>query len=243
MTNTDQRERYQPLSRTHGKLVLFALISLLIHGGAGLFLTPDDIRLSVGHPQGDSTIVSVRIETQQLPPISKSDSAQSTPQPVQRVIPEKSVPQPGTLKVISQEPSPTTQPQEIAQAPTETVDSPPVNNVTTSMPATSELKSSSHEMLASSIKDAIHLQMADRFSYPPLARRRGWEGTVQVKLLITPETGITRSEIKHSSGYFILDQAVLDSLDDIRSEDLPLMAQLTQPLDMVLSVQYQLSDS
>ncbi|MHB8697840.1 MAG: energy transducer TonB [Sulfuricaulis sp.] len=48
--------------------------------------------------------------------------------------------------------------------------------------------------------------------YPPLARRRGWEGTVLLGLRVGADGQFDRIQIEHSSGYPVLDHSALNSL-------------------------------
>ena len=45
--------------------------------------------------------------------------------------------------------------------------------------------------------------------YPPLARRRNWQGTVLLAVLVSPEGGCKSIRIHSSSGYTILDKSAL----------------------------------
>ncbi len=45
--------------------------------------------------------------------------------------------------------------------------------------------------------------------YPPEAVRRGWEGTVLLRLQIASDGRVTRVEVAESSGYTVLDEAAL----------------------------------
>ncbi|MCR4333080.1 MAG: energy transducer TonB [Sulfuricaulis sp.] len=49
--------------------------------------------------------------------------------------------------------------------------------------------------------------------YPPLARERGWEGTVLLGLRVESDGHIEKVRIEHSSGYAVLDRSALNSLN------------------------------
>jgi TonB family protein len=49
--------------------------------------------------------------------------------------------------------------------------------------------------------------------YPPLARSRGWEGTVLLGLRVESNGHLERIRIEHSSGYAVLDNSALNSLN------------------------------
>ena len=48
--------------------------------------------------------------------------------------------------------------------------------------------------------------------YPPLARSRGWEGTVLLGLRVESNGQLEKIHIEHSSGYAVLDNSALNSL-------------------------------
>lgn len=80
------------------------------------------------------------------------------------------------------------------------------------------------------------------FHYPLLARRRGWEGTVQVGLHIHADGRISNLRIVATSQYSVLDRAALASLE--RIEQVPgAVAWLNgQDSDIVIPVEYHLTD-
>lgn len=49
--------------------------------------------------------------------------------------------------------------------------------------------------------------------YPPLARQRGWEGTVLLGLRVESDGHLDKIRIEHSSGYAVLDHSALNSLN------------------------------
>ncbi len=51
--------------------------------------------------------------------------------------------------------------------------------------------------------------------YPPLARHRGWEGTVLLGLSVEPDGQLGKIHITRSSGYAVLDNSALNSLKRI----------------------------
>jgi protein TonB len=50
--------------------------------------------------------------------------------------------------------------------------------------------------------------------YPPLARRRGYEGTVRLKVEVLASGKVGRIWVKNSSGYAILDRSALKTVKD-----------------------------
>jgi protein TonB len=54
--------------------------------------------------------------------------------------------------------------------------------------------------------------------YPSLARRRGYEGTVLLEVLVTEEGRVGELSVARSSGYKMLDRAALRAVRDWRFE-------------------------
>ena len=90
------------------------------------------------------------------------------------------------------------------------------------------------------LEAALRLRLAEHFRYPPLARRRGWEGTVRLGLRIEPDGRLTRVRVLASSGYGVLDRAAVRAL--ARVGRVPEAAGWLggRPFDMVLPVEYRL---
>jgi protein TonB len=53
---------------------------------------------------------------------------------------------------------------------------------------------------------------SQRLNYPAIARRKGWQGTVTLRLLIEPDGRISRLHVDRTSGYPVLDRAAVKSL-------------------------------
>jgi len=51
-------------------------------------------------------------------------------------------------------------------------------------------------------------------TYPPLAREKGYEGTVTLRVLVREDGRVGKLSIDRSSGYEILDRAAVDSVRD-----------------------------
>jgi len=75
----------------------------------------------------------------------------------------------------------------------------------------------SQETLSHQLHSHVRHAMQPYFSYPMLARRRGWQGTVKVGLRITADGHISQLHIVEASRYPVLDRAALDSLGRIRT--------------------------
>ena len=84
--------------------------------------------------------------------------------------------------------------------------------------------------------------IAAQLKYPAMARRKGWQGTVQLELHIDPDGRISRLRIDQTSGYPVLDNAAAEVLKLAR---LPHAKQWLNghAVDLVIPVEYRLLDS
>ena len=80
------------------------------------------------------------------------------------------------------------------------------------------------------------------FNYPPLARRRGWEGEVRLGLRLETDGRLTHIRIVQSSGFAILDKSALNTARTLGIA--PAAARWLQGewFDMILPVRYRLND-
>ena len=88
--------------------------------------------------------------------------------------------------------------------------------------------------------DSLHAALMPHFSYPLMARRRGWEGIVRVGLRIEANGSLTRVHLVEPSPYDVLNTAAINSLS--RLARLPNAGSWLQgrPVDLVLPVEYRL---
>ena len=89
----------------------------------------------------------------------------------------------------------------------------------------------------------LHDAMQSCFHYPLLARRRGWEGTVRVGLRISATGQISQLRIIESSHHAVLDQAAIDCLSRVRQMPGAMAWLGGHDSDIVLPVEYRLTDS
>lgn len=61
-------------------------------------------------------------------------------------------------------------------------------------------------------KSPLRVIEAPRPDYPLLARRRGWEGQVEVSFRVAPSGVVEEVKVSRSSGYWVLDEACLDAV-------------------------------
>jgi len=65
------------------------------------------------------------------------------------------------------------------------------------------------------IQIRIHRDFSRHFSYPPLARRHGWEGAVRLGYDVTPEGRVINVRVLASSGYPVLDRNAQETLSRV----------------------------
>lgn len=96
------------------------------------------------------------------------------------------------------------------------------------------------ERITSLLVSDLERIFALHFYYPRLAIKRGWQGDVKISLRIEADGHLTRVRVLRSSGYDILDNAAMNSIDKI--EALPAAVALLdgRSLDLVLPIEYRL---
>ncbi len=65
------------------------------------------------------------------------------------------------------------------------------------------------------IQSRIHRDFNRHFSYPPLARRHGWEGAVRLGYDVTSEGRVINVRVLASSGYLVLDRDAQETLSRV----------------------------
>lgn len=90
------------------------------------------------------------------------------------------------------------------------------------------------------IRGKLRTNLARYFSYPAIARRRGWQGHVQIGFRLQPDGKLTDIYIARSSGYRLLDKSAIKALRQV--EPLAEAATLLKgkSIDMELPVIYKL---
>lgn len=85
-------------------------------------------------------------------------------------------------------------------------------------------------------------QLAFHHYYPPLARRRGWQGRVRVGVRVQADGRLSDIRVLHTSGYALLDQAAIHSLRSIHAVHAAQRWLNGHHFDIVLPVVYKLLD-
>lgn len=89
----------------------------------------------------------------------------------------------------------------------------------------------------------LQTRLSRYLAYPPLARERGWEGTVLLGLRVESNGHLEKIRIERSSGYAVLDHSALNSLNRLGH-----LAGVSpwlngRSLDMQLPIIYQLVEN
>jgi len=94
-----------------------------------------------------------------------------------------------------------------------------------------------HRHLRACVMDLV----AQQLTYPAIARRKGWQGVVRLELHIEPDGRISDLQIDATSGYAVLDEAALQSL---QLANVPDAVQWLhgEAIDIIVPVEYRLID-
>ena len=130
----------------------------------------------------------------------------------------------------------TARPRPVSAATGEPAPAPAETAAAAGRPAPDREESDRH--LRASVLELI----ASQLKYPAIARRKGWQGIVQLELHIEPDGRISRLQINKTSGYPVLDNAAAQSLQLAR---VPNAGQWLneQAVDLIVPVEYRLLDS
>ena len=92
------------------------------------------------------------------------------------------------------------------------------------------------------LRNSVMELISRELTYPAIARRKGWQGTVKLQLHIEADGAITRLQVDETSGYSILDRAAMECL---QLASVPGAARWLQgkAIDIVVPVEYRLVDS
>jgi TonB family protein len=232
-------------NRINPKLPLFIVISMVMHGV--IFLTGQSTQFMPISDQSargtrslqvlimpgnvSNTSPTARVKVQQNPtainPFIELKSAKSM-SAVNQVMPKSSYDFTAThiTTIIS-----TPQPPSAQQQPIKT--------------DTSSARSANPAMLTASdrarvVNRRLHREYAEYFNYPRLAQRNGWQGIVKLGLRISPDGQLSRVRVVSTSGFPILDQNALQTMERIVKLDGIENWLDGQYFDTVVPIKYQL---
>jgi len=164
---------------------------------------------------------------------SKKITPTSNPQQISPPVSKQKVKKPVRTTTATSKQKP--QPAMVAENNT-TPQATPVSVVKSDSTSPSNTDHDSKQQLQSVLRNAFNAH----FYYPRLAVRRGWSGVVRLSLKIEANGHLSNVSILQGSGFDLLDQAAIDSLDKV--EVLPEAIALLdgRSLDVVLPVTYRL---
>ena len=210
--------------------ILFALFCALISHGGLLFLPwPEHEQLTPQLPGAESITVSFaddavtqqQMEQIQISPTPPQQAPQQelvtpdAPQPkLDQVTPnEPKPPQPAVEKKIKHIQPPTRKKQlQPNKQPVQKVQSTPQGSPDRS--TAKHLSSSTQPAAAAPVRSQASplYQSNPKPIYPPLARRRGWQGVVRISVLVLADGSPQHIQLQQSSGYQLLDKAALKAV-------------------------------
>jgi len=211
-------------------LILAAAIAALLHGTLFIFFpgvfTPSRLALKECRPLRISFQTPVSPSPQRL---AAPLAAPSTSRPVDPVPEASPVPRKETKKVAKKKTDPvrkevgTMEPRHLPEAvPHEEREMPPLREAVAAVSREAvppeEIPSSEASELSGLSRQEARYRHNPPPSYPSLARRRGYEGTVLLMVEVLPEGSADRIRIRKSSGFPILDQAAIDAVGEWQFE-------------------------
>ena len=107
------------------------------------------------------------------------------------------------------------------------------------LPAQTTIHTLTGTQILTNLRDAF----LPYFTYPRLARIKGWQGTVELTVNLDAQGQLTAARIVHSSGYGILDHAALESIRRVKIVPNAVQWLNNHGLEVNFPVIYQLVDS
>jgi protein TonB len=194
------------------ELPWLVLLSLALHGLAvlGAWAWQPDVQLT---PQPEPVILV------NLPPVAPAPAPAVVKPAVSPPTPPKPAPRPIAKPVVKPAPAPQPRPT-AAPALQETSAAAPVSasaSASDQSPAperdTANARQTEKAASSASAPVSIDLNAAYRHNpapgYPPLALRRGWQGTVRLRVTLDVQGRPTRVELAAGSGHPLLDESAL----------------------------------
>jgi len=127
---------------------------------------------------------------------------------------------------------------------TDTAKSPAVATVADTAPGTQpETATASGDALRNQLLGELQTRLARYLTYPPLARERGWQGTVLLGLHVESNGHLGNVRLERSSGYAVLDRSALNSVSRLGYLTEAVAWLNGRSLDMQLPVIYRLVEN
>ncbi len=167
-------------------------------------------------------------------------AAQPLPPPVRQT--KKAAPRQSIKPEMTRKATPPPRAAAKPAAPTTPRPSPPQQGHNSQVQAAEKSPATRHSDSAVRRQLIGHVQreLARHFSYPPRARRRGWQGTVVLGFNIESSGTIKDIRVAKSSGFTILDRAATASLYKVARVEAAQFAVWQQEMPLQLPVIYRL---
>jgi len=107
----------------------------------------------------------------------------------------------------------------------------------------SETVAASGDALRNQLLGDLQTRLAHYLTYPPLARARGWQGTVWLGLHVESDGRLESIRLERSSGYAVLDRSALNSLNRLGYLTEAVAWLNGRSIDMQLPVIYRLVEN
>lgn len=208
-------------------LLLALLCSIALHGTAVVFLP--DYFAHAPTPDTQLTVELLKPEPPPPPPPPVKKPEPPKPEPVKpKVIPpSKPLPAPAPKPVTPQPqavvqpatpppvtaPPPVAEPPQVIAVPQKAAEPPPPVVVPTpSAPPPQETAAEDISAIKNGYGRLLAGEFAKHKKYPQVARMRGWQGTVQVRLQVDADGNPANPVVEQSSGREILDNQALETV-------------------------------
>ncbi|MCK5640306.1 MAG: energy transducer TonB [Gammaproteobacteria bacterium] len=215
------------------KLAAFLLLSVAIHLGFIYWPTSASKSPVIAQQQA-----SVTVQLQYLAPVDNNAPDTSS---LEDVSSPASEPQTATTHQTEVVRTDSSSPTLVPISDPEKVTPLKVQNKSSALVAKPETltttKSSRSRILA-----ILQADLARHFKYPPLAKRRGWQGKVILSFHLETDGAISQARVTHSSGYGMLDIAALKSLNKVTRINAAQELLSGESMDFDLPVIYQIKE-
>jgi len=144
--------------------------------------------------------------------------------------------------IVATTPARQPQPEQPAKRPRTEPPAPVQNSTPRPVPAAQAASTTtSREEQDRHLRACVMDLLARQLTYPAIARRKGWQGVVKLELHIESDGRISDLHIDATSGYALLDEAALQSL---QLANVPDAAQWLhgEAIDIIVPVEYRLID-
>ena len=220
------------------QLSTFIVVSCLVHASLLLWVVyPPAPQVHIG---GHAASLQITLAVPPAPgPVAKQAAARQAVRPA----PPAAHQHPQTIKAAQATPQrqPPARPSDQQHGGRATA--PVATAAETSTAPVRTVQQSSSLSVSERVSAALQSQLAERFEYPWLARKRGWQGQLTLSLHIDHTGAVSQWRVARTSGHNVLDRSALKAARQI--DRLPQADQLLdgKSLNLSIPVRYQLTDS